>query len=82
MSSTDLGRTHAELTRGMELGWHTGAQLYASLGGETVADVAIGEARPGVSMTPSTVVEWASATKALTCSAAALLWQQGRFDLW
>jgi CubicO group peptidase (beta-lactamase class C family) len=32
-------------------------------------------------MTPHTIVEWASATKPVTCSAAALLWQRGLFDL-
>ncbi|HEX2033727.1 MAG TPA: serine hydrolase domain-containing protein [Chloroflexota bacterium] len=77
----ELRRTRAELERGMALRWHTGAQLYASLRGETVADLATGEARPGVPLTRTTVVEWASATKPVTCSAAALLWQQGRFDL-
>lgn len=76
-----LPRTRSELERGMALGWQTGAQVYASLYGETVADLAVGEARPGVPMTPATVVEWASATKPVTCSAAALLWQRGRFDL-
>ena len=81
MISTILARTRAELERGMSLGWHTGAQLYASVRGETIADFAIGEARPGVPMAPSTVVEWASATKAVTCTAAALLWQRGLFDL-
>ncbi len=79
--STELTHTSAELEHGITLGWHTGAQLYASLRGETVADFAIGEARPGAPMTPSTIVEWASATKAVTCSAAALLWQRSLFDL-
>jgi CubicO group peptidase (beta-lactamase class C family) len=73
--------TRNEIERGMALGWHTGAQIYASICGKVVADFAMGEARPGVPMTPSTIVEWASATKAVTCSAAALLWQRGLFDL-
>ena len=51
-SSMNLPRTLAELNRGLALGWHTGAQLYASLHGQTVADIAIGEARPGVPMAP------------------------------
>ena len=78
---TDLARTQREVVRGMELGWHTGAQVYASVQGETVADFAVGEARPGVPMTTTTLVEWASATKAVTCSAAAYFWQRGWFDL-
>ena len=65
----------------MRLGWHTGAQLYASLRGRTVVDLAVGEARLGVPMATDTIVEWASATKPVTCSAAALLWQRGLFDL-
>src|ERR671932_1313401 len=76
-----LPRTRAELERGAALGWHTGAQLFASLQGEIVADLATGEARPGIAMTTQTIVEWASATKPVTCSAAALLWQRGLFDL-
>jgi CubicO group peptidase (beta-lactamase class C family) len=81
MTSRDLARTRTELGRGMALGWYTGAQLYASVRGETIADIGMGEARPGVQMTSSIVVEWALATKAVTCVAAALLWQRGRFDL-
>lgn len=76
-----LPRTVAEIERGVALGWHTGAQVYASRGGDTVADLALGEGRPGVPMTPGTIGEWASATKAVTSAAAALLWQRGRFDL-
>lgn len=74
-------RALGELNRGISRGWHTGAQLYASLHGEVMANGAIGESRPGVPMTPSTLVEWGSATKAVTCGAAALLWQRGLFDL-
>jgi CubicO group peptidase (beta-lactamase class C family) len=81
MASLVLAGARADLERGMDLGWHTGAQLYASLKGETVADFAVGEGRPGMPMSPSTLVEWGSATKAVTCSAAALLWQRGLFDL-
>ena len=77
----DVRRTRAEIERGIARGWHTGAQVYASVGGETVADFAVGEARPGAVMTPATLVEWASATKPVTCSAAALLWQRGLIDL-
>lgn len=78
---TDLRRAHAELERGVARGWHTAAQLFAWLDGRTVADLALGEARPGVPMTPTTLVEWASATKPVTCAAAALLWQRGLLDL-
>lgn len=79
--SIDWTNTHQEIERTMALGWQTGLQLYASLQGETIIDFGIGEARPGIPMTPSTIVEWASATKAVTCSAAMLLWQRGFIDL-
>jgi CubicO group peptidase (beta-lactamase class C family) len=78
---TDLPRARAELCRGIERGWHTGAQLHVWRRGATVAELALGEARPGVPMTPATIVEWASATKPVTCGAAAVLWQRGLFDL-
>ncbi len=61
--------TLRELRRGIEAGRHTGAQVYASLNGRTVLDLALGEARPGVPMRTSTIVEWASATKPVTCVA-------------
>lgn len=64
----------------MHLGWHTGAQLFASIG-EADVDIAFGQARPGVSMTRSTIVEWASATKAVTCCSIAKLWERTAFEL-
>lgn len=80
IARADLRRTRTELERGIDLGWHTGAQLFASVG-EGAIDLALGEARPGVAMTPATIVEWASATKAVTCSSVALLWERAAFDL-
>lgn len=77
----DFLMTRAELERGRQLGWHTGAQIFVSLHGKTLADFAIGESRPGVPMTPSTLEEWGSATKPVTCGTALLLWQHGLFDL-
>lgn len=74
-------RSRAEIERGIARGWHTGAQVFAAINGEAVADFAIGEARPGIPMATSSVVEWASATKVVTCGAAAMLWQRRLFDL-
>jgi hypothetical protein len=76
-----LPRVVAEIERGIEQDWHSGAQIYASVHGEACADLAIGEARPGVRMTTSTIVEWASATRPITCVAAGILWQRGLLDL-
>jgi CubicO group peptidase (beta-lactamase class C family) len=70
-----------ELDRGRRLGWHTGAQLYASIDGIPVLDLAVGDARPAVPMTTTTIVEWASATKPLICTALAILWQRGLLTL-
>ena len=71
----------AELRQGVAWGWYTGAQLFASIRGDAVADLAFGEARSGIPMTANSIVEWASATKAVTCSAAAKVWSQGAFGL-
>lgn len=52
-------------------GLHLGAQVYASLGGEAVADFAIGLSKPDVAMTPDTVNLWMSCTKPVTAIAIA-----------
>lgn len=62
-------------------GLHPGAQLYVSLGGEVVVDTAVGEARPGVALTPEHVMMWYSATKPLTAVAVVQLLEQGRLHL-
>lgn len=80
-TSVAVAHARRELERGISRGWQTGAQLYVWLDGQTVVDLALGEARPGVALTSSTLVEWASATKPITCAAAALLWQRGLLDL-
>jgi len=56
---TDLSRTRAEIERGVARGWHTGAQVYASVDGATVADFAVGEARPGVIMSIAVISAFA-----------------------
>ncbi len=80
-ASVEGRRLRARLERGVADGWFTGAQAYASLRGRVGIDFAIGCSRPDVSMTPATIVEWASATKAITCCAAALLWERGVIGL-
>lgn len=73
-------RTLACLDADMRAGHHVGAQVFAEIDGETVIDLAIGAAAPEIPMTVDTIVEWASATKAITASAIALLWQRGLID--
>src|SRR5439155_11832603 len=64
-----LPRTLAAIERGVEHGLHVGAQLYVSLGGEIVADMAVGEARWGVAMQTDTLMLWLSAGKPITAVA-------------
>ena len=72
-----LSRTVEVLTRQMNAGLHIGAQFYVSLRGQVVADVGIGESRPGVAMTPDRVILWMSATKPMAALAIAQLWEKG-----
>ena len=62
-------------------GLHPGAQLYVSLHGEVLLDVAVGEARPGEALTTDHVMMWYSATKPLTAVAVVQLLEQGRLSL-
>jgi CubicO group peptidase (beta-lactamase class C family) len=76
-----LPRTLALIEEGMAAGTHVGVQLYVSLHGETVADIALGLARPGVRMTTDTLMAWFSCTKAVTAVALLKIWDEGRLDL-
>lgn len=80
-TSITPSRTLAQLQRGVDQGWHTGAQVYASVRCQVLIDLAVGEARPGVPMTTATIVEWASATKPVPCVSIGLLWERGMLDL-
>ena len=50
-------------------------------GVEPIADLAIGESRPGVPMTSDTLMIWLSATKPITAVCIAQLWEQGKLSL-
>ena len=76
-----LPRTLAVIEQGRVAGWHVGFQLYVSRGGEVLADVGLGDARPGVSMRSNTLMLWFSAGKPLAAVAIAQLWERGRVDL-
>lgn len=60
---------------------HDGYQLYVSVHGETLLDHAGGEARPGVPMTPDSLMLWFSSTKPLTAVAIGQLWERGKLAL-
>ncbi len=76
-----LPRTLAVVERGLAEGVHIGAQLYVSLAGRVVADVALGEARCGLPLTPATLMPWRSCTKPLGAVVLAQLWERGRLEL-
>jgi len=52
---------------------HSGVQLYVSQNFQTVADLAVGEDRPGIPLSTETILPWLSAGKPLT---AALILQR------
>ncbi len=74
-------RVQKVLQDGIDDGTHIGAQLHVSQYGETVVDLALGEARPGVPMTIDTMMIWFSMTKAVTSVAVAQQWERGALDI-
>ena len=77
----DIDAVIALLERQRADGLHPGAQLYVSLGGEVVCDVAIGEARPGRALRTDDIMLWYSSTKPLTAVAVAQLLERGQLAL-
>jgi CubicO group peptidase (beta-lactamase class C family) len=64
-----------------ELGHSTpGAQLYVSQGGRVVADVGMGEARPGLPFTRRLSPLWYCCAKPLISVAIGQLWERGLLD--
>jgi CubicO group peptidase (beta-lactamase class C family) len=78
---SDLPRATAAMQRGMDEGAHVGALMHVRRGGEVVAEVAMGLARPGVDMTPATLMPWLSCTKPITAAAVLQQWERGALDL-
>jgi len=60
---------------------HTGAQVSVSINEETVADIALGEARPGVPMQTDTLMPWLSCTKPLGAIIIGRMLEAGSADL-
>ncbi|MDZ4687847.1 MAG: serine hydrolase domain-containing protein [Planctomycetaceae bacterium] len=67
--------------QGRERGLHTGAQVFVSHHGRVLADVGLGDARPGVPMTAEHLTLWLSAGKPLTAALTVRLWERGLIDL-
>jgi CubicO group peptidase (beta-lactamase class C family) len=85
MASNQLSKTLAVLQGGIEQGLHLGAQLYVSVRGEVVADVAVGLAHGspagGTPMTPDSINLWMSSVKPAAAVAIAQLWERGRLQV-
>lgn len=69
-------RTAAVVAQGVERGLHTGCQLFVSRFGNVLADVGLGESRPGMPMTADTINLWLSAGKPLTAVAILQAWER------
>ena len=80
-STNDLPGTTAILESQMAGGLHIGAQMSVRHRGRAPADVAIGQSRPGIAMTPDTIMLWMSATKPTGAVAIAQLWERGLLTL-
>jgi CubicO group peptidase (beta-lactamase class C family) len=76
-----LNKTLDILQRGITDGLHLGAQLFVWRDNQTLADLGIGEARPGVPMTRDSINLWWSSVKPVVAVAIAQLWEQGKLDL-
>lgn len=81
MSGNPLDRTRAGIEVGIEAGLHLGAQLYVSSRGQTVADQALGEARPGEALRPDHLMLWMSSVKPVTGVAICQQWERGSLGL-
>ncbi len=79
--NSELSHAMAVVQQGIEAGLHPGAQLYISLRGRVLVDYAVGEARPGVPMTPDSLNLWLSSTKPIAAVAIAQLWERGLLEL-
>jgi len=76
-----LPKTFALLEQGIADRTQIGAQIYVSRDGRVVADLGIGESRPGVTMTAGSMMAWFSSTKAVSSVALAQVWERGALDL-
>jgi CubicO group peptidase (beta-lactamase class C family) len=78
---TSVPHAIAVIERGMAENLHLGAQLYVSQNGETIADLAIGQARDRVPMRPDHLMLWMSSTKPITAIAIGQMLERGKLQL-
>ncbi len=76
-----LPRTVEVIEEAHSRGLHLGAQLAVWLGGEPVADLAMGEDRAGRALERDDLMLWLSTTKPVTAVAVGQLWERGLLAL-
>lgn len=76
-----IPRTASVIERGIAEKLHLGGQIYISVRGQVIADVALGQSRVGVPMRTDSVALWLSSGKPITGVAIAQLWERGRLNL-
>lgn len=76
-----LHRTIALIEQGIQEGLHLGAQLFVARRGKELADLAIGECRPGLPMRTDTSQFWFSCTKPVTAVAVCQQLERDRLHL-
>ena len=76
-----LERAKKVIEDGIAANLHIGAQLYVSCEGQTIGDLALGEAREGVAMRADTLMLWMSSIKPITAVAIAQIWERGELVL-
>ncbi|MBX7246704.1 MAG: beta-lactamase family protein [Candidatus Sumerlaeaceae bacterium] len=69
------------LQDGIARGLHSGAQLFVSLRGEPIANLALGDRAPRSPMTTHTILPWMSAGKPVAAVAVAILQERGLLAL-
>ncbi len=75
--TSDWPETRRVLESGIREGWHAGAQLSASIGGQAF-ELAVGESSPGIPLHPDSIGPWLSACKPMTAVALARLVESGQ----
>jgi CubicO group peptidase (beta-lactamase class C family) len=76
-----LPTVRARLLDGIAQGLHLGGQIYVSRHGETIDDVALGDASPGVPLSREHLLAWASSSKPVAAIAIGQLWERGALAL-
>jgi CubicO group peptidase (beta-lactamase class C family) len=77
----DLPRVRRLIDHGIAAGTHPGAVVVAMLDGSIAAELALGEAQPGIPLTPESILLWMSSTKPIGATAILQLVERGALEL-